>query len=80
VQLLQAFRKRGVRIDTTEAAELKKLDDDLARAVLRYREDKKIHTTYLRPLQLEQRDGIAHPNFNPTGARSGRMSSGGAKE
>lgn len=79
-QLLEAFRKRGVRIDTTEAAELRKLDDDLARAVLRYREDKKIHTTYLRPLQLEQRDGIAHPNFNPTGARSGRMSSGGAKE
>lgn len=80
VQLLAAFRKRGVRIDSTEVAELSKLDDPLARAVLAYRSDKKIHTTYLKALQKEQRNGIAHPNFNPLGARTGRMSSGGAKE
>lgn len=79
-QLLAAFRTRGVRLEDTQAKTLASLDDDLARAVLRYREDKKIHTTYLKPLQDEQRDGIAHPNFNPLGARSGRMSSGGAKE
>jgi DNA polymerase I-like protein with 3'-5' exonuclease and polymerase domains len=79
-QLLDAFRQRGQRLESTDRDTLAGLDDDLARAILRYRDVKKIHTTYLRPLQEEQRDGIAHPNFNPTGARSGRMSSGGAKE
>jgi DNA polymerase I-like protein with 3'-5' exonuclease and polymerase domains len=75
-QLLEAFAARGLRLESTEVAELGKLDDDLARAVLAYRADKKIHQTYLAALLDEQRDGRIHPSFNPTGARTGRLSSG----
>lgn len=79
-QLKSAFQERGISIPDTQAATLQKLDDDLARAILTYRDDKKTHTTYLVGLQREQRDGIVHPNFNDDGARTGRMSSGAAKE
>lgn len=79
-QLLQAFAARGHRLESTDAATLKKLDDDLARAILAYRETFKLHKTYLKGLQDEHRDGLVHPSFNPTGARTGRLSSGSAKE
>jgi DNA polymerase I-like protein with 3'-5' exonuclease and polymerase domains len=79
-QLTEAFAKRGVHLADTQADTLKALDDDLARAILAYRDAKKIHTTYLRGLQREQRDGIVHPNFNDDGPSTGRMSSSTAKE
>ena len=77
-QILEAFARRGVRLDNTQEHMLKELDDELARTLLQYRSDKKIHTTYLTALQHEQRDGIVHPNFNDDAARTGRMSSSAA--
>lgn len=79
-QLLEAFRARGINLESTDKAALDGLDDDLARAVLEYRAVKKIHTTYLRGLMDAQRNGIVHPSFNADGARTGRMSSGTPKE
>lgn len=75
-QLLEAFQRRDVDIESTDAATLKKLDDPLAKAVLEFRGDKKLHTTYLRPLLDEQRDGVIHPSFRQHGTVTGRMSSG----
>jgi DNA polymerase I-like protein with 3'-5' exonuclease and polymerase domains len=77
-QISEAFAKRGFELEDTTEATLKGLDDDLARALLQYRSDKKMHTTYLKNLMDEQENGIIHPWFNPTGARTGRMSSGSA--
>lgn len=77
-QLLAAFEKRGLALEDTTEATLSKLDDDLARELLQYRSDKKMHKTYLKGLLDEQVDGVVHPWFNPTGARTGRMSSGSA--
>jgi len=77
-QILEAFAKRGVKLESTAEATLKGVEDELAGALLSYRGDKKIHTTYLRALQEEQRDGIVHPNFNDDAARTGRMSSSAA--
>jgi len=80
VQLKQAFADRGVFIESTAVDELGKLEDELAKEILAYRSDKKMHTTYLKTLQDEQRAGLVHPWFNATGARTGRMSSSSAKE
>lgn len=77
-QISAAFKARGHTLPDTTEDTLKVLDDDLARALLAYRSDKKMHTTYLKGLLDEQQDGIVHPWFNPTGARTGRMSSGKA--
>ena len=79
-QLRAAFRARGLRLADTQESTIKGLDDDLARAILDFRQVSKIHKVYLRGLLDMQRDGVVHPNFNPTGARTGRMSSGSAKE
>lgn len=77
-QLQAAFRARGLVLESTDAATLKGLDDELAREILQYREDKKMHSVYLLGLLHAQRGGIVHPNFNDDGARTGRMSSGKA--
>lgn len=79
-QLLDAFEQRGLSLLSTEVDVLKKVDDDLARAVLEYRDVKKIHGTYLTGILSAQREGLVHPNFNDDGAATGRMSSGKAKE
>lgn len=79
-QLMAVFQARGLTLESTDAATLGKLDDELAKAILQYREDKKMHTTYLVGLLHAQRDGVVHPQFNDDGARTGRMSSGSAKE
>ena len=78
-QILAAFERRGVRLPDTKAATLERVDDDLARALQNYREDVKIHGTYLTAMLSEQRGGIIHPNFNMN-VRTGRMSSSKAKE
>lgn len=77
-QIKAAFAKRGVKLDSTAVDVLRDVDDELAGALLQYRHDKKLHTTYLIKLMAEQRDGRAHPNFNEDAARSGRMSSSAA--
>lgn len=80
-QQIQAhFAKRGVHIENTQADTLKELDDPFARLIVQFREDSKVHKTYLLGLLDEQRDGLVMPWFNPLGARTGRTSSSGAKE
>jgi DNA polymerase I-like protein with 3'-5' exonuclease and polymerase domains len=80
-QLQEVFAERGSFLESTSEAALSELieyqgpGDDLAAALLQYRSDKKIHTTYLKGFQDEQRDGLVHPNFNDDAARTGRMSS-----
>lgn len=77
-QVMEAFERRGVKIEATDKATLASVDDELAATLLQYRSDKKMHSTYLVPLLKEQTDGVIHPNFNSTLPRTGRMSSGGA--
>ncbi len=80
-QQIQAYyKKRGIKINNTQADTLEALDDDFARTIVQFREDSKVHKTYLLGLLHDQRDGLAHPWFNPLGARTGRTSSSGAKE
>jgi len=80
-QLKEAFAARGHDLpDTTEATirGLAEAGDELAETLLQFRSDQKMHKTYLRNILDEQVDGVIHPWFNPTGARTGRMSSGSA--
>jgi DNA polymerase I-like protein with 3'-5' exonuclease and polymerase domains len=80
-QQIQAYyKKRGITIENTQAQTLEALDDDFARLIVQHRQDSKIHKTYLLGLLKEQKDGLVMPWFNPLGARTGRTSSGGAKE
>lgn len=74
-QTLEILKARGIRAEDTTEKTLAGLDDEFAQALLQYRDDKKTHTTYLVGLKREASDGIFHPHFNPTGARTGRLSS-----
>jgi DNA polymerase-1 len=85
-QLTAVFEEMGLPVESTSESYLQEIVNlsplekprELAEALLQYRGDKKIHTTYLTALQKEQRDGIVHPNFNDDAARTGRMSSSAA--
>jgi len=77
-QVKDAFAARGIDLADTQAKTLERLDDELAVKLLDYRHDAKLHSTYLTSLLAEQVDATVHPWFNPTGARTGRMSSGSA--
>jgi len=78
-QIMTALKKRGVSVENTQEATLAVIEDDFITALMQYRSDKKIHD-YLAAIQRERRDELIHPNFNPTQARTGRMSSSKAKE
>lgn len=79
-QLAAAFKARGLDLENTQAKTLEGLDDELAVTLLEYRGAFKVYGTYLRAMQRDQRGGVVHPSFNQTGARTGRLSSGSAKE
>lgn len=79
-QLMEALKARGLKVEDTQAKTLEQLDDEFVRVLLDYRSAYKVYKTYLRSMQTDQRGGVLHPNFNPTGARTGRLSSGSAKE
>lgn len=79
-QVKAAFARRDIQLEDTQAKTLQKLNDELAVALLDYRDDFKTHGTYLLGLLREHRDGRIHPHFNDDGARTGRMSSSAAKE
>lgn len=79
-QVMAELNKRGLYPEDTQKGTLEKLDDDFVRALLQYRADQKIHKTYLTGLLRAQRNGLVHPHFNDDGARTGRTSSGSAKE
>ena len=78
-QIKAALKKRGVSVPDTQESTLLTLSDEFVDVLLQYRADKKIHD-YLAAIQRERLDALIHPNFNPTQARTGRMSSSKAKE
>lgn len=79
-QVMAALKARGINVPDTQAKTIEKIDDAFVRALLDFRGAYKVYKTYLRAMQHDQRGGVLHPNFNPTGARTGRLSSGSAKE
>lgn len=79
-QVLEQFAEFGITLEATDKEALGPVDHPLAQKILDLREATKIHGTYLKPMLAEQRDGIIHPNFRQHGAKTGRMSSGGASE
>lgn len=80
VQLKAAFSARGIHLADTQASTLEALDDELAGLIVQYRETFKMYKTYLKGIQTEAVDGIIHPWINGVGAKTGRTSSGAAKE
>lgn len=86
-QIIEAFERLGVTPGSTDKAALAEIAEQegnmpgpahLAKTLLEYRHNKKLHSTYLLGMLKEQRDGILHPNFNLTLPRTGRMSSSAA--
>ena len=75
VQIQKVLDRKGIKIPDTKEETLEKIDLDFVHDLLQYRQDKKNYTTYLLGLRDEQVDGVFHPSFNPTGARTGRLSS-----
>jgi DNA polymerase I-like protein with 3'-5' exonuclease and polymerase domains len=78
-QIMTTLKKRGVSVENTQESTLATVEDDFVTRLLQYRSVKKIHD-YLSAIQRERRGALIHPNFNPTQARTGRMSSSKAKE
>lgn len=79
-QIQVAFAERGITLESTAKKVLLEMDDELAQAIIRLRTLSKIHSTYLRAMLHEQRDGVIHPNFKQYGTRGRRFSSGGTEE
>lgn len=76
-QIAEYFITHGIKLTGTDKASLKGLNHPLSEAILQLRKLKKMHGTYLKPMLMEQQDGIIHPSFRQHGTRTGRMSSGG---
>lgn len=79
-QLLAALQDRGLDIENTQAATLKRTyietGDALIESLLVYRKHAKTLGTYLTPwLDLITPEDRLHPSFNSLGAKTGRMSS-----
>lgn len=78
-QVTEAFDALGISLESTSKESLRAVDHPLAQKILELRTINKMHSTYLKPLLEESRDGIIHPWFRQHGAKTGRMSSGGAE-
>jgi DNA polymerase I-like protein with 3'-5' exonuclease and polymerase domains len=78
-QVKDAFLALGIEVESTDKASLSGISEPLAEKLLELRTINKMHGTYLKPLLEESRDGIIHPWFRQHGAKTGRMSSGGAE-
>jgi DNA polymerase I-like protein with 3'-5' exonuclease and polymerase domains len=82
------MQTEGGKIKSADKDNLKAVDDDLAAAILDFRSEYKVLTTYIRPMlgrHYETRlrawkepflapDGRIHANYRQVGARTGRMS------
>lgn len=75
-QVTEAFQELGIELEGTGEPILATVDHPLAAAILKLRTLRKMHSTYLKPMLVEQRDGIIHPSFRQHGTKTGRMSSG----
>jgi len=79
-QIQAAFTERGIEVRKTDKATLAALDDELANAILKMRAAQKLHSTYIKPMLHEQREGIIHPNYRQWGTKGRRMSAGEAED
>jgi DNA polymerase-1 len=78
IQIKSAFRDRGIEVEDTTAATMKRISgsSELARAILTYRGHAKTLSTYAEPWgRLVTPEGRIHPSFNSMGASTGRFSS-----
>jgi DNA polymerase-1 len=78
-QILDALKARKIRVADTKNETLVGLDDDLPKAILALRGDKKL-LDYLLAIERERRGDIIHPNFKLFEPKTGRMSSGKVDE
>ena len=100
-QIIQALKARGADMSFMETSDgeiksadkenLEAVDDELAAAILDFRAEEKVHSTYVRPMIHRHYDSsirswvepfIApderiHANYRQVGARTGRMSCSG---
>lgn len=79
IEKLQSFGFEFTKATESGALSLDKevledIDHELAQLVLKRRQLDKIGSTYLDHYINENRDGRVHPNINPSGAITGRMS------
>lgn len=75
VQLQRILLAKGYNILDTSESTLSKLQGDLPKLILKYRELYKIQNTYLKPLyERSAIDGKIHMNFRQFGAFTGRLS------
>jgi DNA polymerase-1 len=74
-QVLEALRRRGHAIEDTTEATLKTLNDDLARAVLAYRDALNRAGKFGRDFLEHVVEGRVYSDWHPIGAVTGRMSS-----
>ena len=70
-------RRKKKEVRTTSEEWLKKLDNEVSRAILRYREFATLVSTFIDKLPscVHESDGRIHCKFNQYGARTGRFSS-----
>lgn len=96
-QIIEALKGRNANMDymstkdgkiSADAENLRAVDDPLAQAILEFRSEDKVLTTYVRPMlgrhyETSMRmwkepfiapDGRIHANYRQVGARTGRMS------
>lgn len=95
-QTLEALKRRGADLtfvtgDSMDKENLETVDDELAAAVLDFRSEAKVLSTYVHPAihrhydtsirswveQFVAPDGRIHANYRQVGARTGRMSCSG---
>lgn len=98
MQIIEALEKRGAdtsymekndgKIKSADKEQLEAVDDELSNAILRFRSEYKVLTTYVRPMLGRHYDsgmrmwfepfigpdGRIHANYRQVGARTGRMS------
>lgn len=78
-QILDALRRRRLKVSDTRNETLVGVDDPLPKAILALRSDKKL-LDYLLAMDRERRGDIIHPNFKLFEPKTGRMSSGKVDE
>ncbi|MDI6411205.1 bifunctional 3'-5' exonuclease/DNA polymerase [Streptomyces albus] len=77
-EVLQAFARAGVRLGSTRAWELKKVDHPAVAPLLRYKKLYRLYTAHgWSWLRSWVRDGRFHAEYVPSGAASGRWTTNG---
>jgi DNA polymerase I-like protein with 3'-5' exonuclease and polymerase domains len=78
-QVLELMQSRGHKIENVQFDTLIAIDDEVAQHLAEMSKLKK-KDEYVTALLSEQRDGIIHPNFRQHGTKTGRTSSGKARD